>query len=230
MTIPAPDPRLRIARMTRAAIETTRPGMRNPLLTGALRTAVGRDAFASFVTRVRAQVEAGLAAWLDHRVAAATRRGADVGAVADAVRQLALRGGKRMRPVLLAAAYEACGGEGGSATVAPAGVALELFQAYLLTHDDWMDGDDVRRGGPSVPAMMRERFGAEHGDAMSVLAGDLCRRLVPARAARARLPPARLLRAARGARARRGRGRQGQVLDVGWLGASEAARSRPCTP
>ena len=77
-----------------------------------------------------------LGPWLDARVAEARGRGVDVGVVADGVRQLTLRGGKRLRAVLLAAAYEACGGERGAEAVAPVGAALELLQAYLLTHDD----------------------------------------------------------------------------------------------
>jgi geranylgeranyl diphosphate synthase type I len=132
----------------------------------------GQDAFGQFVARVRADVDARLGPWLDERVARARSRGGDVEIVADAVRSLVMRGGKRMRAVLLAASYEACHGQGGSTAVAAAGTALELLQAYLLVHDDWMDGDDVRRGGPSVPAMMRERLPG-HADAASVLAGDL---------------------------------------------------------
>jgi geranylgeranyl diphosphate synthase type I len=147
-----------------------------------------RRTFESFVADVRVCVDAWLASWLDVRVSEARRRGPDVTVVADAVRQLVLRGGKRMRAVLLAVAYRASGGEGALDVVAPAGAALELLQAYLLAHDDWMDGDDVRRGGPSVPAMMRARFGGEslergsrssttrgqhRSDAASVLAGDL---------------------------------------------------------
>jgi geranylgeranyl diphosphate synthase type I len=129
-------------------------------------------AFEEFVSHVRAHVDARLAWWLERRVANARTRGADVGTVADAVRQLVLRGGKRMRAVLLVAAYVACEGKGSVEAVGPAAAALELLQAYLLAHDDWMDGDDLRRGGPSVPAMMRAHFGSL-GDAASVLAGDL---------------------------------------------------------
>jgi geranylgeranyl diphosphate synthase type I len=128
--------------------------------------------FEEFVALVRAHVDARLEGWLNRRVTKARTRGADVGVVADAVRQLVLRGGKRMRAVLLVAAYEACEGSGGVEAVGPAAASLELLQAYLLAHDDWMDGDDLRRGGPSIPAMMRERFGSL-GDAASVLAGDL---------------------------------------------------------
>jgi geranylgeranyl diphosphate synthase type I len=132
----------------------------------------GTTAFQKLAATVRACVDARLEGWLERRVTKARTRGADVGAVADAVRQLVLRGGKRIRAVLLVAAYEACEGKGGVDAVAPAAAALELLQAYLLAHDDWMDGDDLRRGGPSVPAMMRARFGSS-GDAASVLAGDL---------------------------------------------------------
>jgi geranylgeranyl diphosphate synthase type I len=47
------------------------------------------------------------------------------------------------------------------------------LQVYLLIHDDWMDGDELRRGGPSVPAMMRARFGSlKLADASAILAGD----------------------------------------------------------
>jgi geranylgeranyl diphosphate synthase type I len=93
--------------------------------------------------------------------------------VADAVRGLVLRGGKRLRAILVAASFEACGGPPTQRPAAVgAGASLELLQGYLLVHDDWMDGDDTRRGGPSVPALMRERF-ADDGDAASILAGDL---------------------------------------------------------
>src|SRR4030088_1621732 len=77
--------------------------------------------FEHFVSTVRAQVDARLTRWLDARVAGAGARGDDVAAVADALRQLVLRGGKRMRAVLLGAAYQGCQGQGGTEAVAPAG-------------------------------------------------------------------------------------------------------------
>ncbi|HEX3344005.1 MAG TPA: polyprenyl synthetase family protein, partial [Polyangiaceae bacterium] len=154
------------------------------------------DAFDRFVARVRGEVDGRLGPWLDARVAEARSRGSDVEAVADAVRALVVRGGKRMRPVLLAAAYEGCGGEGGSPAVAAAGASLELLQAYLLIHDDWMDGDAVRRGGPSVPAMMKERL-PDHADAASILAGDLAAAWAREALLELELPAARVLLAAR---------------------------------
>jgi geranylgeranyl diphosphate synthase type I len=178
--------------------------------------------FELFVRSVRTQVEGCLAGWLEGRVAEARRRGPEVGAVAEAIRQLALRGGKRMRAVLLAAAYEACAGEGGAEAVAYAGVALELLQAYLLAHDDWMDRDDVRRGGPSVPAMIRARFPPAHVDAMSVLAGDLAAAWARRALHDVPLPAERVGRAAREMANVEEDVVEGQVLDVGSAAADPA--------
>jgi geranylgeranyl diphosphate synthase type I len=177
-------------------------------------TPVMQEEFGQFVRRVRQQVEARLGPWLEARVAEAKRRGVDIGTVADAVRHLALRGGKRLRAVLLAAAYEACGGEGGAEAVAPVGVALELFQTYLLVHDDLMDGDDVRRGGPSLPASMRVLFARGPADAMSVLAGDLACAWAQRALLEVELAPRLVASAAREFALVHEQVVQGQILDV----------------
>jgi geranylgeranyl diphosphate synthase type I len=176
----------------------------------------------SLAASVRSEVQQGLSGWLADRVAEARGRGADVGAVADAVAQLALRGGKRLRAVLLAVGYRACEpgepGEGSECGIAKAvvqaGVALELLQAYLLVHDDWIDGDDVRRGGPSVPAMMRGRFERTRADAMSVLAGDLAVAWAQRALLEIALPAPRVAAAARELARMQDEVVQGQILDV----------------
>lgn len=169
--------------------------------------------FGAFMSRTRAEVDAWLAPWLRARVEEATGRGAAACAVAVGSSDLVLRGGKRARPALLAAAFEACGGTGGGSAVAAAGGALELFQGYLLTHDDWMDGDDLRRGGPSVPALMRERFG-KGGDAMSILAGDLLSAWSQRALLELDLPAPQVLGAARELSRAHEDVVHGQVLDV----------------
>ena len=70
-------------------------------------------------------------------------------AAAHAMRY-SLRGeGKRLRAILLIAAYRACGG---TADVSELAAAIEVVHAYSLVHDDLpcMDDDDVRRGRPTV--------------------------------------------------------------------------------
>ena len=67
---------------------------------------------------------------------------AEVGA---AVRYALSGGGKRLRGLLVLAAYRAAGGRGDASTVA---ASVEIIHAYSLVHDDLpcMDDDDMRRG------------------------------------------------------------------------------------
>ncbi len=55
-----------------------------------------------------------------------------------------MRGGKRLRPVLLMLSQEACGG--GDEDVIPAAVAVELLHTVSLIHDDIIDEEIERRG------------------------------------------------------------------------------------
>jgi geranylgeranyl diphosphate synthase type II len=73
-------------------------------------------------------------------------------------------GGKRVRPILCFASYEACGGNADD--VAPYASAFELVHTYSLVHDDLpaMDDDDLRRGKPTNHKVF--------GEGMAVLAGD----------------------------------------------------------
>ena len=78
-------------------------------------------------------------------------------------------GGKRIRPCLLMAAYEACGKTFGDRNALLACAAFEMFHTFSLIHDDLpcMDDDDVRRGKPTA----HKAF----GEAVAVLGGDaLC--------------------------------------------------------
>ncbi len=73
-------------------------------------------------------------------------------------------GGKRLRPVLLLAACDFCGGDEKMAL--PYACAIEYIHTYSLIHDDLpaMDNDDLRRGIPSN----HKAF----GEAAAILAGD----------------------------------------------------------
>ena len=73
-------------------------------------------------------------------------------------------GGKRIRPVLCIAAYEACGGS--AENIVPQAASIELIHTYSLIHDDLpaMDNDDLRRGKPTNHKVF--------GEGMAILAGD----------------------------------------------------------
>jgi geranylgeranyl diphosphate synthase type I len=173
---------------------------------------VASGRFLARLAHVRGRLEARLKPWLAARVEEAKTRGESVHAVAAAVSDLALRGGKRVRAGLLTAAYEACGGGDGDA-VGAAGAGLELLHAYFLVHDDWMDGDDERRGAPSVPALMRARFRGKD-EATSVLAGDLASAWAHRALFELALPAERVIEAARELSRAHEQVVAGQVLDV----------------
>jgi len=82
----------------------------------------------------------------------------------DAMRYSLLAGGKRLRPVLLLAAYSLLKEDFTQAL--PFAAALEMVHTYSLIHDDLpaMDNDDLRRGRPTCHKI--------YGEGMAVLAGD----------------------------------------------------------
>ncbi|MBS2014227.1 MAG: polyprenyl synthetase family protein [Deltaproteobacteria bacterium] len=163
------------------------------------------EAFRALLDDVRRRVDADLEAWLRPRVAKAKAVSAEAGAAAEAVQGLTLRGGKRMRAALVHAGFVACGSAAGAThdpeaalPTMPAMLAVELLQTYLLIHDDWMDDDDVRRGGPSVHVALGERLGGKRlGDAAAVLAGDLACGYAQDALLESKLPADRVLGAAR---------------------------------
>ena len=95
----------------------------------------------------------------------------------------AASGGKRFRPALVAASFEAFGGGADEASALyPVAAAFELLHTAFVVHDDVIDHDTVRRGMPNVAGEFRDRGrsqGADAsgaallGDAAAILAGDL---------------------------------------------------------
>ncbi len=90
------------------------------------------------------------------------------------VRDLTMRGGKRLRPIVTAAAFRAAHGPGPVDATFEVGAGLEVLQTYLLIHDDWMDQDDERRGGPAAHYAFQQKHDDAHlGASLGILAGDL---------------------------------------------------------
>jgi len=131
------------------------------------------EAFHELLVHARGAIDERLSSLFASKTGEAAQHGADVLALTEAVRDLTMRGGKRFRPALALAAYRAIDDEADETPALEAGVALELLQTYLLVHDDFIDGDDLRRGGPTVHVMLERHFAsASKGQASAILAGD----------------------------------------------------------
>ena len=93
------------------------------------------------------------------------------------------RPAKRLRPSVLLMAAGALGGPDREKLAIPASAGIEIFHTWTLVHDDLIDNDSLRRGGPTVHEAMctvsqtRQNlpvdFATEYGRDIAVLTGDM---------------------------------------------------------
>lgn len=85
----------------------------------------------------------------------------------EAARYSFLNGGKRLRPILMYAAYELMTSDVEEEMISPYMAAMEMIHNYSLIHDDLpaMDNDALRRGKPTCHIV--------YGEANGILAGDI---------------------------------------------------------
>lgn len=99
----------------------------------------------------------------------------------ETIRQFVLDGGKRVRPQLCLWAYQNARADVGRPGDAAPAVALdvacawEVFHAFLLCHDDIIDGADRRRGRPTLHHRLASLDGGSvvFGSHLGIVAGDL---------------------------------------------------------
>lgn len=116
------------------------------------------------------------------------------------LQRLLARGGKRFRPYITYVSYTLYGGKQEQEVIA-IGTALELIHGFLLVHDDIIDQDLVRHGGPNLTARYMQKFtghvapGTEErlGEGVALIGGDICHLLAQHSLLQAQLPPARAL-------------------------------------
>lgn len=84
----------------------------------------------------------------------------------EAIKEFTLRGGKRIRPILILNGFLACGGDKAKTVeVIKASICIELMQSSFLIHDDIMDEADTRRNKPTVHKLL--------GINQAILAGNI---------------------------------------------------------
>ena len=101
--------------------------------------------------------------------------------IRDAIYSYMDAGGKSLRPAVLLFACGAVGGD--EARAVPVAAAIEIFHTWTLVHDDVIDRDTKRRGGPTVHEEFRLRAidelgyeqseAAHYGLSIAILAGDM---------------------------------------------------------
>ncbi len=125
------------------------------------------------------EVERALERWVTADAPCGVDHGAPA-ALVDAMRYAVLDGGKRLRPLLVMASWEAVSfvssdPKPDAEAALRAACAVELIHAYSLVHDDMpcMDNDVLRRGKSTVHVKFGEATALLAGDALQALAFEL---------------------------------------------------------
>jgi geranylgeranyl diphosphate synthase type I len=74
------------------------------------------------------------------------------------LKEYLMRGGKRFRPIAIVIACKATGGKIDSKSLYRASCSIEILHNASLLHDDLIDHDDTRRGGPTFHALYRNLY------------------------------------------------------------------------
>lgn len=133
------------------------------------------------LSRIAQRVDVRIERLLRDELARWSRLDADLFEPVEAIRELVMAGGKRLRPAFCQWAYVAAGGDADDELVVDAGAALELLHTFALIHDDIMDGSTMRRGMHTVHRSFEARHaladwrgeGRRFGEGVAILVGDL---------------------------------------------------------
>lgn len=123
------------------------------------------------------KIELRLKTFLNEKIAEAEKISDSSREIMQCIKDFSLRGGKRIRSILIIMVYKSLGGKNENAIIDIA-VSAELMQSFLLIHDDIIDDDDLRRGGPTMHRIYAEKYKnynnpKKFGESIAIIAGDL---------------------------------------------------------
>jgi len=150
----------------------------------------------------KARIDPHVAAYFDTVIAEVEKEDALVAEALVAAKELALAGGKRLRPAFMYHGYLASGGAD-EEKILRTSVALELLHLFLLVHDDIIDRDDIRHGIPTLHRKYadigRKYFPTEDTDhfgmSIAIIMGDMLMAFGNDIIFRSEFPQDRILRA-----------------------------------
>ncbi len=182
-----------------AAIMAKSAPERTPALPGDLTAASLQSDATNALVRA---VDTYLQQILQSKIEAANKIDSRYGDLLAQIKLLVSRGGKRLRPRLVVAAYTAYGGTN-EAAICRVAASQELYHAFILMHDDIIDRDTVRWGGPNITGHYLQEFeklvtgqdARHYADAWALLAGNICYNLSNELLLDSGFPPKQVLKA-----------------------------------
>ena len=129
---------------------------------------------------IRAKINKQLEILFKKKIAEAEKVDSFAVEMVKALEDFTMRGGKRIRAAMIYYGYTAFSDENLDEVI-KACICIELIQSFFLIHDDIIDKDELRRGGPTLHKMFEEyhkknflKKSPEHfGRSIAMLIGDL---------------------------------------------------------
>ncbi len=98
----------------------------------------------------------------------------------ERLQEFTLRGGKRIRPILVIIGFQTCNSDVPLDKILPVAISMELMQSFFLIHDDIIDEDILRRGKIAFHQFYatnntycNARHNVHFGESMGIVGGDI---------------------------------------------------------
>lgn len=132
------------------------------------------------IARIKTDVDRELTLFFDHKIAEASRIDPQYKRLITEMKKFAMRGGKRLRPFMSYLGYQLASGKDYKKFIQTV-TALEMYHLFALIHDDVMDQDTRRYGGPNVQGVYEKLYSRGHDHKLAnlhaqnaaILAGDI---------------------------------------------------------
>lgn len=109
-------------------------------------------------TAAKQLVDKYIKSYFKYRITEAAELGQSYVQLWESIENVVLAGGKRLRPFMLLATYQAYNPQGELKDILPAAVAHELIHSAMLIHDDIIDRDLVRYGVQNVSGQYETHY------------------------------------------------------------------------
>jgi geranylgeranyl diphosphate synthase type I len=136
--------------------------------------------FVEFVKAEKQKTDQQLTVSLKRFIQASRQIDPEYGEFARAITDLATRGGKRLRPLLVRLSHDLVAEENPGFDLVQASIYVELLHLFMLVHDDIADRDLRRYGGPTLEVVFQDRLQSRlgktdkhFGTSLALIAGDL---------------------------------------------------------
>lgn len=128
-----------------------------------------------YVAALKREVEVNLDAFFNRKIESI--HDDTVRSIVELIRDYTMRGGKRLRPILLVLGHDLLADH--DDRIVKASISIEISQSYFLIQDDIMDQSEMRRGKPSFHVELYEKFfkdkkdGRRVAESAGIIASDL---------------------------------------------------------